>query len=174
MIESKKFSSPNFNENFQQLEKLFVDELEQKVVSTLVEKRTIVLPGTRDEVLEFAGRTNYKLRLKRPNKNVWSVPLQTFRESIRKVLREGKLTPLEQNAKAPRNKSGEDALATLLLLHILPEEEYYLRSFVGNQVHHPTLGEGKVVRITDSGNVEVAFAERVVRLKPDFVQLTQS
>jgi len=62
-------------------------------------------------------------------------------------------------------------LPTTLLLNVLPELEYKNRSFVGNPVVHPTYGEGKVIRISDSGNVEVQFKERLVRLKPNFIKL---
>ena len=48
------------------------------------------------------------------------------------------------------------------------EEQF---SFVGNPVIHPTLGDGKVIRISDSGNVEVQFKDRTVRLKPNFIKL---
>ena len=58
-----------------------------------------------------------------------------------------------------------------MLLNVLPEKEYKKRSFVGNPVIHPTYGEGIVVRISDTGNVEVQFKERLVRLKPNFIKL---
>jgi hypothetical protein len=62
-------------------------------------------------------------------------------------------------------------LPTVLLLNVLPEKEYKKRSFVGNPVIHPTYGEGIVVGISDTGNVEVQFEERLVRLKPNFIKL---
>ena len=68
-------------------------------------------------------------------------------------------------------KSEEQELVLPWLLHILPEEEYYHRSFVGNKVVHPILGEGEVKEITDNGNVKVKFSERVAMLKPSFVKL---
>ncbi|MFZ0389385.1 MAG: hypothetical protein WAN36_02915, partial [Calditrichia bacterium] len=121
--------------------------------------------------LEYAGKTNFKIRFKRPNKNVWSVPFQDFRESIRHVLREGRLNAVE--AEEDHQKETMD-LPTLLLLHVLPDEEFARRSFVGNKVDHPTMGEGRIVRITASGNVVVEFLERQVKLKPGFIKLKTS
>ena len=171
MIDTNMFTSPEFQENFQRLEIRFVEELEHTIIAHLMEQRSIALPDLPEEVIEFAGKTNFKIRIKRPNKNVWSVPLQEFRHAIRQVLREGKLPSLEEVQKAPRNHHEETIKATLLLLHILPEEEFYKRSFVGNKVVHITLGEGEIVQITETGNVVVDFSNRRVKLKPAFIQL---
>ncbi len=171
MIDPNLFTSSSFSENFQQLENQFVEELEHVIIANLMEKRTVTIPQLKDEVVEFSGKTNFKIRIKRPNKNVWSVPLQDFRDAIRKVLRKGKLSGVEEVLKAPHNHREEQEKAILLLLHILPEEEFRRRSFVGNRVVHPTLGEGVVMEITESGNVVVQFPERTVKLKPGFIQL---
>lgn len=171
MINPSKFESPDFTKVFETIENMFVEELTTIMVDKLFEEKSLTIPGTENEILEFAGRTNYKIRLKRPNKNVWSIPLQDIRDSIKKVLREGKLLPVEGKVTAADEKNKNHILPLNWLLHILPEEEYRERSFVGNIVRHPTLGEGEVLRITDSGNVEVKFAERTAMLKPNFVQL---
>ncbi|MFN2126714.1 MAG: hypothetical protein ACK2TU_02545, partial [Anaerolineales bacterium] len=65
-------------------------------------------------------------------------------------------------------------LPTNMVLHILSDEEYASRSFVGNAVEHPTLGLGKVMAISDSGNVEVKFRDRVATLKPGYVRLKKN
>jgi len=168
MIEPTRFTSPDFNQVFGEVEATFVDELEKLVISRLIENKTVKLPGAEDEVLEYAGRTNFKIRIKRPHKNVWSIPYKSLREAIRSVLRRGKLLPVVEKA---NKRSEERELALPWLLHILPEEEYYRRSFVGNKVVHPSLGEGEVEEITDTGNVKVKFSDRVAMLKPSFVKL---
>ena len=170
MIDPNMFTSSEFQENFQRLELQFVAELEHTIIARLMEQRSIALPDFPEEVIEFAGKTNFKIRIKRPNKNVWSVPLQEFRHAIRQVLREGKLPSLEAVQKAPRNHQEETMKATLLLLHVLPEKEFYKRSFVGNKVVHITLGEGEIVQITETGNVVVDFSDRRVKLKPGFIR----
>ncbi|MEJ2634441.1 MAG: hypothetical protein P8184_04005 [Calditrichia bacterium] len=171
MIESTKINSSNLKTTLEELEEVFLDELENMLVTRLMENKRVVLPGTKNNVVEYAGRTNFKIRLKRPNKNVWSITFQDFRESIRKVLREGNLAPVDGMGDGGSVKNGKFDLPTLFLLHVLPPEEYSKRSFVGNHVVHPTLGEGEVLRISDSGNVEVEFPSRVVMLKPSFVEL---
>lgn len=171
MIEPLKFESPDFSEVFETFENMYVEELTTMMIDKLFEEKTLSIPGIENEILEFAGRTNYKIRLKRPNKNVWSIPLQDIRDSIKKVLREGKLLPVEGKPTAADEKNKNHNLPLNWLLHILPEDEYRKRSFVGNIVQHPTLGEGEMLRITDSGNVEVKFAARTAMLKPNFIQL---
>lgn len=170
MIKPTHFTSCDFKNTFEALEEHFLDELEGLLVSKLMEQKSITLPNAENEVVEFAGRTNYKIRLKRPNKSVWSVSFQEFRESIRTVLRNGGLDPLQVNGEKPAKKRNME-LPTLILLHILPDEEYKSRSFVGNQVEHQTMGEGEVLGITNKGNVEVKFDDRKVMLKPRFVKL---
>lgn len=171
MIDPLNFKSANFKETFEELEEAYLDELGESLIRRLMEKKSVELPGAAKEVLEFAGRTNYKIRLKRPNKNVWSVSFQDFREAIRKVLRKGRLNSLEGQNEKSAESTGPFDLPTSMLLHILPDDEYKKRSFVGNRVIHPTMGEGRVVHITDTGNVEVKFDERIVKLKPTFVKL---
>ncbi len=174
MINESRLTSTDFKKVFSELEESCVGELEDLLLSRLMENKSVVVPGTDEEILEFAGRTNYKIRLKRPNKNVWSITFQEFRESIRKVLRKGRLDEFNGKAKSQGEKGNGFDLPTQLLLHVLPNEEYRRRSFVGNTVVHPTMGEGAVVGISDSGNVEVEFQERVVMLKPGFVKLKKS
>lgn len=170
MINTEKLPSSNLQEALDSFETHFIEELEQMVVSRLFEIKTIHIPGTKNDTVEFAGRTNFKIRLKRPNKNVWSIPLQSIRDSIKKVLREGEIGPIETPAKEP-TKSNSLEMPLSLLLHTLPDEEYHARSFVGNAVIHPTLGEGRVSRISETGNVEVDFKDRHVMIKPGFVSL---
>ncbi len=168
MIEPTRFTSSDFHRIFEEVESEFVDELEKLVISKLIEIRTVQMPGAESEVLEYAGRTNFKIRVKRPHKNVWSIPYKSLREAIRRVLRKGELLTVVEKA---NKRSEEQDLALPWLLHILPEEEYYRRSFVGNKVVHPSLGEGEVEEITDTGNVKVKFRDRVAMLKPSFVKL---
>ena len=81
MIEPLKFESPDFSEVFETFENMYVEELTTMMIDKLFEEKTLSIPGIENEILEFAGRTNYKIRLKRPNKNVWSIPLQDIRDS---------------------------------------------------------------------------------------------
>ena len=171
MIEETKFKSVVFNQALLELEDTYVNELEDMLISTLMEQKTVQLQGNIDEVIEFAGRTNYKIRLRRPNKNVWSIPFRDFRESIRKVLRIGTSGLLDNGSQDTILKKEKIDFPTALLLNVLPEKEYKKRSFVGNPVVHPTYGDGRVIRISDSGNVEVQFKDRMVRLKPNFIKL---
>jgi len=174
MINPSKLESEEFDKIFKQLETTYIEELENMMISNLMEKKSIEIPGTNHETIEFAGRTNFKIRLKRPNKNIWSVSVQTLKESIRRVLREGILLPICSKIKEDTSKVKEFDLPVLMLLHTIPEQEYQTRSFVGNIVAHPTLGEGKILRITESGNVEIQFKDRKVKLKPNYVQLKKS
>lgn len=171
MISPFNFDSSNFEENFRQLESAFVAELEEMMISTLIDKKSVEVMGNWKETIEFAGKTNFKVRLKRPNKNVWSVPVQSIKDSIKKVLREGELVSISENFKDKKVSVNNKELPLQMLLHILPDKEYENRSFVGNQVVHPTLGEGKIERITESGNVEIRFSDRVVKMKPNFINL---
>jgi len=171
MIEPTRFESSNFETVFDVFESAFVEELEEMMVNKLFEQKALEIPGTDHEILEFAGRTNYKIRLKRPNKNVWSVPLKSIRASIKKVLREGQIDSAEKKNRGRGVLNPEHALPVSWLMRTLPEEEFDARSFIGNVVEHPTLGEGKVCRISDNGNVEVKFKRRSVMMKPGFVRL---
>jgi len=171
MIEETKIKSVIFNQALLELEDTYINELEDMLISKLMEQKTIRLHGNFDEVIEFAGRTNYKIRLRRPNKNVWSIPFREFRESIRKVLRIGTSGLYNNGSQNALLKKEKIDFPTALLLNILPEKEYKNRSFVGNPVIHPTYGDGEVIRISDSGNVEVQFKDRMVHLKPNFIKL---
>ena len=170
MIETSKEKLSTLDQAMFNLEELYINELEDMLFSRLIENERIQLAGNASEIIEFAGKTNYKIRLRRPNKNVWAIPFKDFRESIRMVLRAGtdKLKVKENNTSSP---SAEMKFATSLLLNILPEKEYETRSFVGKRVVHPKWGEGKILTISDSGNVDVQFKERVARLKPNFIKL---
>ena len=171
MINPSELENKNFNEVFPDLEALYIDELETMLVSNLIENKKVEIVGKEADVLEFIGKTNFKLRLKRPHKNVWSISLQSLKDSIKKVLRIGELVPLTNNSHKILEKTDTIDLPVLLLLHTIPGIEYENRSFVGNKVIHPKLGEGKVNRISDSGNVEIQFNDKTVLLKPNFVQL---
>ena len=171
MIEPSKFKSSNFSENFTELEELYIGELEELLVSELVKKKSLRIPGKKDEIVEYAGRTNYKIRIRRPNKNIWAIQFKDFRKSIREVLRRGKLDSIKDQTNRGKSRASFIDLPTNILLHVLPDDEYRSRSFIGNQVEHPTWGEGKVVNISETGNIDVQFKNRVVTLKPSFVQL---
>jgi hypothetical protein len=160
LIEPEKLKSPDFQKTFHELEEYYIDELESMLLNLLIE-----------ETIEFAGRTNYKIRVRRPHKNVWSIPLKDFRESIRKVLRQGMLDPINPKKLESTRFERPSELPTNMVLHILSDEEYERRSFVGNPVVHATLGLGKVVAISESGNVDVKFRDRVATLKPNYVRL---
>lgn len=171
MIDPGKIKSSELNIALQDLEESSVIELENMLISELIAKKCIRLHGRFEEVLEFAGRTNYKIRLRQPNKTVWSISFKDCRESIRKVLRLGTTTIFgeEQNSRAEKKDQLDHH--TTLLLNVLPEQEYEIRSFIGNLVVHPNWGIGKLVRINENGNIEVEFKDRTVRLKPDFIKL---
>ncbi len=171
MINTSKLKSLEFNQALYEIEDRYVNELENMLISKLIEEKSVHLHGKYREILEFAGRTNYKIRLKIPNKNVWSISFRDFRESIRKVLRTGKIFEYNQENmnSAPDNELFD--LPICLLLHVLPTKEYENRSFVGNKVIHPTLGNGKVISISDSGNVDVEFEDRVAKLRPNYIKL---
>ncbi|GAB4372267.1 MAG: hypothetical protein Kow0042_15520 [Calditrichia bacterium] len=171
MIEPNQIDTKNFKKIFTKLEETYIDELENLLISKLYQDKVVAIPGFENESIEFVGRTNYTIRLKRPNKNFWSISFQTLRKSIRKVLREGKLEPVDPTLLEKEDLQEFDEVAVSMLLHILPDNEYLSRSFVGNLVEHPTLGEGRVIRISESGNVEIEFGDRSVMLKPGFVQL---
>ena len=78
MIEETKFKSLIFNQALLELEDAYINELEDMLLSKLMADKEVQLHGNFNEVIEFAGRTNYKIRLRRPNKNVWSIPLREF------------------------------------------------------------------------------------------------
>lgn len=170
MIDPQLLQSDNFEEIYPRLESGFVDELENLALNRLYRERFFELPGPTHEKVEFVSKSNYKIRIKRPNKNLWSVPLQDFRKCIKVALREGTISPDipfgDENA-----PPAEEELPLMSLLHVLPEEEYLKRSLVGNAVEHKTLGEGKIVRILESGNLEVQFKDQTLVLKPSFVKL---
>jgi hypothetical protein len=170
MIETSKDKFSTLDQAMFNLEELYINELEDMLFSHLMENKRIQLAGNVSEIIEFAGKTNYKIRLRRPNKNVWAIPFKDFRESIRMVLRAG-TDKLKVNENSISSPSAEMKFATSLLLNILPEKEYKTRSFVGKRVVHPKWGEGKILTISDSGNVDVQFKERVARLKPNFIKL---
>lgn len=169
MIDPTRFVSANFTDNFPQLEEEAVAELENLLFSRLLEQGQVTVG---EEVLEFAGRTNFKLRVKRPNRSVWSIPLKQLRDTLRQVLREGPQI-LDQEpfvvSRGGRTTTTSEGLRLLLLS--IPPEEYQSRSFIGNEVEHGVYGVGKIVRINDSGNVEIEFPEKCVLLKPQFFRL---
>ncbi len=169
MIEPAKLTSCDLNQAIEDLENRYIGEIENLLISTLMEQKSVHLHGDVDEVLEFAGRTNYKILLRRPNKNVWSVSFKDFRESVRKVLRTGPEKILDEENSGSKNDDLD--LPTHLLLHVLPEDEYENRSFVGNRVLHSKWGTGEILGILESGNVRVKFDGKQVMLKPDFVKL---
>ncbi|GAB4340766.1 MAG: hypothetical protein Kow0037_26830 [Calditrichia bacterium] len=170
MIDPQTLPSDNFEEFYPKLETGFIDELETLALNRLYRERIFTLPGAENEKVEFVSKSNYKIRIKRPNKNLWSVPLQDFRKCIKIALREGTIDPSipfgEENAPPP-----EEELPLMSLLHVLPEEEYLRRSLVGNLIEHQTLGDGKIIRILESGNLEIEFKDQTLVLKPSFVKL---
>lgn len=170
MIEPSKFRFTDFNTNLHELEIQFVEEIENLIVSRLFDEGKLEI--SENEIIEFSGRTNYKIRLKRPHKNVWSVPIHVLKENIRKVLRnggaiEGKIVNLDDRKVNDSNIE----LPIKILLQSVPEDEYKNRTFVGNHVTHKIYGEGIIQRITENENIEVAFKDREVLLKPDFCAL---
>ncbi|MFQ5584535.1 MAG: hypothetical protein ACE5GL_08895, partial [Calditrichia bacterium] len=91
MIEPSKFKDPDLLQNLHELEMRYIDEIEEMIISRLFSVGQLSFGEADDEILEFSGKTNYKIQLKRPNKNVWSIPIQLLKEAIRKVLRTGEL-----------------------------------------------------------------------------------
>ncbi len=166
MIDPAKLKTANFQSSLHDLEEFYITELENMVITELMEKRRIQLHGRFNEILEFVGRTNYKISLRRPNKDIWSISFKDFREAIRKILRTG-TSPVF----SPNNQKEQYDAKIAMLLHVLPENEYQNRSFIGNSVVHPHWGTGKLIGINDNGNVQVEFKDQVVKLKPDFVEL---
>lgn len=166
MIDPAKLKTSNLQHSLQELEESYITELENMVITELMEKKRIQLYGRFKEIVEYLGRTNYKIILRRPNKEIWSVSFKNFREAIRKVLRTGTASVFSSNEK-------EELLdiKMAMLLHILPENEYQSRSFIGNTVVHPNWGTGKLVCINENGNAQVEFKDQLVKLKPDFVEL---
>jgi hypothetical protein len=171
MIEPCKLKSSDLNVALQDLEESSIIELENMLLTELLDKKSIRLHGRFEEVLEFAGRTNYKIRLRQPNKTVWSISFKDCRESIRKVLRLGTTTIFSEEQISRNDRKDQLDHHTTLLLNILPEKEYAIRSFIGNQVVHPNWGIGELTRINENGNIEVQFKDRTVRLKPNFIKL---
>ncbi len=166
MIDPAKLKSSNLQHSLQELEESLITEIENMLLSVLMEKKRIQLHGRFKEILEYLGRTNYKISLRRPNKEIWSVTFKDFREAIRKVLRTGTAAVFSSNdQKEPMD------VRMAMLLHILPENEYQIRSFIGNTVIHPNWGTGKLVCINENGNVQVEFKDQIVKLKPEFVEL---
>lgn len=172
MIETSKLPSTDFEKNFQELEGQYVNEIEGIISAQLFEKGHLAGDHEKADDLEFFGRTNYKIRLKQPNKNVWSVPIQLLKKSIRKVLRNG--GNIEEGVITGSGKKKSEAsyeMPIKLLLKSIPGEEFQKRTFVGNTVDHKVYGEGIIKGINDTGNVEVKFPEREVLLKPEFCKL---
>jgi len=171
MIESEVLEGCQFQEKFLLLEREYVSELENMIFSQLLQFGQVEV-GDKNEILEFSGRTNYKIRVRRPNRNVWSVPLKNLQDAIRKVLREGEISR-EKGAFLTTKNGKPSPLETPLkmLLESIPWTEFEKRSFVGNAVQHEVYGTGFIQRISESGNVEIEFGERKVLLKPGFFEL---
>lgn len=175
MVDPGKLKGMDFAEHFESLETAFVGELENMIFAQLLQHGKVSVGDTEDDVLEFSGRTNFKIRVKRPRKNVWSIPVQLLKDSIRKVLREGRMfTENNEPTSGKRKKPSNLDLPIKLLLQSIPREEFFKRSFVGNSVEHEVYGEGVIKRITDTGNVEIVFGDRVALLKPGFFKLKVS
>ena len=170
MIETSKLKGVVFHENFEELEDRFVDEIEDIISSQLFEKGRINCEQMENGVVEFFGRTNFKIQLKQPNKNVWSVPIQLLKRSIKKVLRNGGNLESLTVPEKKNNQSGYE-LPIKLLLQSIPKDEFRKRTFVGNTVDHSIYGEGVIKNINDTGNIEVEFKDREVLMKPEFCKL---
>jgi hypothetical protein len=170
MVETSKLKGADFQQNFGELEVQFVDEIED-IISSQLYQRGYLNPnhGSTDN-LEFFGKTNFKIRLKLPNKNVWSVPIQLLKRSIQRVLRNGgdieSLSLLDK-----KGNLSDYELPIKLLLKSIPQEEFSKRTFVGNAVCHDVYGEGEIKSINETGNVEVSFKDRQILLKPEFCKL---
>ncbi len=175
MIEPSKFTAPDFLQNFHDLELQYINEIEEMITSQLFNTGHLVFGEESSDILEFSGKTNYKIRIKRPHKNVWSIPIQLLKESIRNVLRSGKL-PEDKISKIEKKKVTKTNydLPIQLLLQSVPQNEFLARTFVGNYVTHKVYGEGIIKRITENENVEVEFKDKEVLLKPNFCMLKTS
>jgi hypothetical protein len=170
MIETSKLNGVDFHENFEALEDQFVDEIENIISSQLFEKGCINSEKNENGEVEFFGRTNFKIRLKQPNKNVWSVPIQLLKRSIKKVLRNGGNL---ESLTVPEKKSARSGYEVPIgmLLKSIPDDEFKKRTFVGNTIDHSVYGEGVIKGINDTGNIEVEFKDREILLKPEFCKL---
>lgn len=173
MVEASKLKGADLRQNFGELEVKFVDEIEDIISSQLFQKGFLNPNHGRTENLEFFGRTNFKIRLKLPNKNVWSVPIQLLKRSIQMVLRNGGDIESLSLADKKGNLSGYE-IPIKLLLKSIPLEEFIKRTFVGNAVCHDVYGEGEIQGINETGNVEVKFKDRQILLKPEFCKLKMS
>lgn len=173
MIETSNLKGVDFQENFEELEDRFVDEIEDIISSQLFEKGCVNTAQNANDHLEFFGRTNFKIRLKQPNKNVWSIPIQLLKKSIKEVLRNGGDI---ETLSLPEKKNDRLAyeLPIKLLLKSIPLEELKKRTFVGNTVDHSIYGDGIIQGIHETGNIEVKFKDRKVLLKPEFCKLKMS
>lgn len=173
MIEASKLKGVEFHENFEEVEAQYIDEIENIISSQLFEKGH--LRFEEEEDLEFFGRTNFKIRLKQPNKNVWSVPIQLLKKSIGSVLRNGgNIEAGIAFISEGRKQASDYELPIKLLLKSIPKEEFEKRTFVGNPVDHEIYGGGVIMGINETGNVEVKFEDREVLLKPEFCKLKTS
>lgn len=170
MIETSKLKGVDFHQNFEELEERFVDEIENIISSQLFEKGCINSEPNENGDVEFFGRTNFKIQLKQPNKNVWSVPIQLLKRSIKKVLRNGGDLETLTLPEKKSNRSGYE-VPIKILLQSIPEDEFKKRTFVGNAVNHSVYGEGVIKNINDTGNIEVEFNDREILLKPEFCKL---
>jgi hypothetical protein len=173
MIETSNLVGVDFQENFEELEDRFVDEIENIISSQLFEKGCINSSQNANDHLEFFGRTNFKIRLKQPNKNVWSIPIQLLKKSIKQVLRNGGDIETLSLHEKKNDRMGYE-LPIKLLLKSVPEEEIRKRTFVGNIVAHSIYGDGIIKAINGTGNIEVKFKDREVLLKPEFCKLKMS
>ncbi len=173
MIDPSKLEDFDFSKDYEALEEQLVIEIENIIIAQLIENGRVTAEPPSENTLEFAGKTNFKLRVKRRNKNVWSIPTDQLRNAIRTVLREGKIWQDDEGYYIT-TKSGKPApldRPMKLILASIPQEEYERRSFVGLPVEHDVYGEGFIRRITDTGNVEIQFNDRVSLLKPGFFRL---
>lgn len=170
MVETSKLKSADFRQNFGELEAKFVDEIEDIISSQLFENGFLKANHSPTENIQFFGKTNFKIRLKLPNKNVWSVPIQLLKRSIQAVLRNGGDVELLSLSDKKEDLSGYE-FPIKLILKSIPQEEFDKRTFVGNAVCHDVYGEGEIKSINDTGNVEVRFRDRQVLLKPEFCKL---
>lgn len=171
MIETSKLKGADFRQNFEELEGQYVNEIENIISSNLFEKGHLPINQGKSDKVEFFGRTNYKIRLKQPNKNVWSVPIQLLKKSIQSVLRKGGNIDAGLVSLGEKKNTSNYELPIKLLLKSVPREEFNKRTFVGNAVDHDVYGEGVITAINDTGNVEVKFKDREVLLKPEFCKL---
>ncbi len=172
MIDTSDLKHFDFSRHYPEMEERFIFEIETMIFETLIQQGRVAIEGDENNVLEFYNRTNFKVRVKRPQKNVWSIPIQTLRNAIRKVLREGHLRR-EDGSLAIKidTRPAKLDVPVQLLLRLVPEDEYVKRSLVGNKVRHNVYGEGRIQRITETGNVEVAFKDKIVKLKPQYFEL---